>query len=375
LALWCSAGIARADENKAAPCDLGRNAALTYWRAFAVFPEMTKEEDNIVASRPGNEPKSTLEQRADLVKRWSSSLQLMHEAATISECDWGVNYEKEGPDALLPHLGKARSLARAATFRARYFWEIGRRKDAAEDIRAAVIMARQVGKDGSDTLIAALVQMTLESTALNSAALLLTDRDSADIFSNALGDFLDGSAVPMVDKSILFEKKVFIPWFRNMISSEGTKAIDKFVSLGVENADVKKLRALSAAEILRCLDQVEEQYRQIAERWALPYPEFVATGEAFLEKIRANGNPLTNMLIGSLTGIRSEDEKFYVKWAMFRAAIEIRREGESALNKVLNPADGKPFLYTDLGGGAFELKSALDVRGPLAMTFGQPPAK
>ena len=70
LALLCSAGAVSAQESKAPTSDLGRNAALTYWRAFAAFPEMTKEEDLVVSSRPGSEPKSTPEQRADLAKRW-----------------------------------------------------------------------------------------------------------------------------------------------------------------------------------------------------------------------------------------------------------------------------------------------------------------
>ena len=54
LALLCSAGAVSAQESKAPPSDLGRNAALTYWRAFAAFPELTKEESSIVAAyRPG----------------------------------------------------------------------------------------------------------------------------------------------------------------------------------------------------------------------------------------------------------------------------------------------------------------------------------
>ena len=41
----------------------------------------------------------------------------------------------------------------------------------------------------------------------------------------------------------------------------------------------------------------------------------------------------------------------------------------------MEPPDGKPFLYTALEGGAFELKSAMRVREEnIVMTFGQPPA-
>jgi hypothetical protein len=41
----------------------------------------------------------------------------------------------------------------------------------------------------------------------------------------------------------------------------------------------------------------------------------------------------------------------------------------------MEPPDGKPFLYTVLEGGAFELKSAMQVREEnIVMTFGQRPA-
>jgi hypothetical protein len=58
------------------------------------------------------------------------------------------------------------------------------------------------------------------------------------------------------------------------------------------------------------------------------------------------------------------------------AALTYWRGDEAALNKVMNPADGKPFEHTALEGGAFELGSAQAVAEVLiAMTFGRPPAK
>ena len=129
LALLCSAGLTFAEESKPAPCDLGRNAALTYWRAFAMFPEMTKDEREIVMyPNPKTAPKSSMEQRADLVKRWRRALELMYEAVAIPQCDWGIDYEQEGYGAALPQLAKARDLAKAAAFRARYLSEIGKQK-------------------------------------------------------------------------------------------------------------------------------------------------------------------------------------------------------------------------------------------------------
>ncbi len=364
LALLCSAGAVSAQEGKAPPSDLGRNAALTYWRAFAAFPELTKEESSIVAAYPpGFEPKSTPEQRADLAKRLTRALELMHEASQIPQCNWGIDYEKEGPNVDLTYLAKTRNLGRAAAFRARYFWQEGKRKEAAEDLRAAVIMARQVGNDGHDTLIAVLVQIANESIVDSSLAVLLTDRESADVLANALGDLVNGSAAPLMRNAILTEKEVCLPWMADQAQTEMHSTEPKAINLTPE-------------AIRQWMDELGKQYAEVAALFDLPFQEFLAKKPALEGKIQAGKNPLAGSLLSALTGAREEEEKYRVQWAMVRAAIAIRREGEAALQKVLNPADGKPFVYAALEGGAFELKSALPIRDKqIAMTFGRAPAK
>ena len=370
LAFWCSTALALAEESKPVPCDLGRNAALTYWRAFAMFPEMTKDEENIVSRVPELAPMSTPEQRADLAKRWGASLQLMREAADIPQCDWGVNYEKEGPGEMLPQLAKARALARAAAFRARYFWEIGQRKEAAEDLRSAVILARQVGNEGRDTLTAVLVQIAMESIVDRTTALLLTDRESADVLSKGLGDLVNGSPARLASNAILAEKKAFIPWFRREFSANPVET--------KSSKDLPpELRGYPVKDVPQALDELEKQYDKITALFRLPFREYLANRSALEEEIKASKNPFSTGILPALTRIRDEEERYRIRWAMVRAAIEIRREGESALSKVSDPSDGKPFQYTALEGGAFELKSALRVEGSqeIVMTFGRAPAK
>ncbi|MGO8705245.1 MAG: hypothetical protein ACLQVA_15655 [Candidatus Brocadiia bacterium] len=367
LALLCSAGAVSAQESKAPPSDLGRNAALTYWRAFAAFPELTKEESSIVdVYRPGFEPKSTPEQRADLAKRWGRALELMHEASQIPQCNWGIDYEKEGPNADLTYLAKSRDLGKAAAFRARYFWQEGKRKEAAEDLRAAVIMARQVGNDGHDTLIAVLVQIANESIVDRSLAVLMTDRESADVLASALGDLVNGSAAPLMRNATLTEKKVCLPWIATVVTQEMS-----------DPGAAAKRPDLTPEAIRQWVDELGKQYDEVAALFGLPFQEFLAKKPALEEKIKASKNPFAgSTMLSALTGPREEEEKYRVQWAMVRAAIAIRREGEAALQKVLSPADGKPFVYTALEGGAFELKSALPIRDKqIAMTFGRAPVK
>ena len=101
LALLFNTGLALAGESETAAPGLGRNAALTYWCAFALSPEMTKEDGNIIRLRPG--PKVPPEKKAEVVKEWDLALRQMHEAVAIPQCDWGIDYEKNGLEAQLPY--------------------------------------------------------------------------------------------------------------------------------------------------------------------------------------------------------------------------------------------------------------------------------
>ena len=289
----------------------------------------------------------------------------MREASQIPQCNWGIDYEKEGPNADLTYLAKTRKLAWAAAFRARYFWQEGKRKEAAEDLRAAVIMARQVGNDGHDTLIAVLVQIANESIVDSTLAALLTDRESADVLANALGDLVNGSAAPLMRNATLTEKKTCLPWIMYVATQEMSDP-----ALAAKRPD------LTPEAIRHWMDELGKQYDEVAALFDLPFQEFLAKRPALEEKIKASKNPFAESLLSALTGARGEEEKYRVQWAIVRAAIEIRREGEAALQKVLNPADGKPFVYTALEGGAFELKSDLKIRDKeIALIFGRAPEK
>lgn len=374
LALLFNTGLVLAGEGETVTPDLGRNAALTYWRAFAFSPEMTKEDGNIIRLRPG--PKVSPEKRAELVKEWETALRLMHEAVAIPQCDWGIDYEKNGPEAQLPHLSKARELAMAAAFRATCFWEKGQRKEAADDLRATMIMSRQVGNDGRDTMIGMLVQLSIEQIVQRATAELLTDRESAELFSDVLGDFSKGSPALLAKNAILSDKRISIPWLRREFASQpdfGKRLID-YTSQEDKEAQAK-LRQLQQGDAPKLLDELGQQYDELADISAMPFLEFRARLPAFLDKIKASENPLSELFLISVSHVRDEDEKVRIKWAMVRAAIEFRREGEKAFSEIMEPPDGKPFLYTALEGGAFELKSAMQVREEnIVMTFGQLPA-
>jgi len=360
-----------ADRPGPAPCDLGRNAALTYWRAFGSIPKTTKEEDDALSARPGVATKLSPEQAADLVKRWSDALYLMRKAADILQCNWGIDYEIDGAETLLPHIVKAHALTRAAAFRARYLWQEEHRKEAAEDLRYALIMARQVGHDGRDSIIEVLVQIThMEKTVQDTAAFLMTDRNSADVLAEVLGDLVNGSTAPLARNAILADKRAFIPWFRRKFVSDRSAAIAAMAGNPDSDKTQARLRQLRTDEVLTFLDELDKQYDEMAAFVSLPSQEFLAKWPTLYGEIKSGENPFAESA-ADLLRVRADVEAYNIRWAMIRAAIAIRREGEAALGKVLNPGDGKPFEYIPLETDAFRLRSAQPVGvDEIVMTFG-----
>ena len=111
-------GYASAD----APLDLGDNAALKYWQAFAQLPKFTDAQEHklnaefltmpLDAARTGNRDQGRLRVADDAP------------SGSVPRCDWGLGYE-EGIELLLPHAQAARTLATLACLRARIRFEDG----------------------------------------------------------------------------------------------------------------------------------------------------------------------------------------------------------------------------------------------------------
>jgi hypothetical protein len=224
------------------------------------------------------------------------------------------------------------------------------------------------------------VQLAIEGIVQDATAKMLTDREAGDMFVNVFGDFMNGSSAPLAKNAMLAEKRGCVSWFRRRAESEPDigKHLAKELGYDAGTSELAaKLNQLGQADVIKLLGELDTQYDEIADVMGLPFQECQAKVPALMEKIKESKNPFSNLLLPAFTRLREEEERLdRVRWAMVRAAIKIRGEGESALSKVTDPFDGKPFQYTGLEGGAFELKSAL-VRDnhQIVMTFGRILAK
>jgi hypothetical protein len=364
--------------------DLGRNAALIYWQAFYELKnDMTPEQDQmfdqwVKADRKGVASGLTDDQLDNLFNHFEPAASLMRKAVAIGPCDWGVNYE-EGPLARLPHLGQARNLGRAAVFCAQRSWQKGDPKTAVENLRACVVLARQAGNDGRDTVIGGLVQIAIEGMAQKAAAALMADRTAADLLADALGDLAKGPPANLSENGMRSERNIFMPWLRRNLTESSAEARKRFVGdmtdlmgKGDESRSgvAQKLKLTNAQpdELRNWLEQLDKYYVESATAMRLPYHEFLVQAQ----KLASDMNPLESVVIPNLFQLRYQEEQYRIKWAMVRAGIAIRRDGENALSKVADPSDGKPFGYKALEGGVFQLTSALTLegQGPITLTFG-----
>ncbi len=157
--------------------DLGANAALRYWQAFAALPKFTDAEQTKLIAENLTMPLDA--QAGESVSKAEYALRMMHHGAKLRRCDWGIEWEADGIEVLLPQMTAARVLSSLACLRARFRFEEGRREEAIHDIVAATQLGRQVSRDGS--LIGVLVGYNIEGRMNDAIALYLPKLDPQSI--------------------------------------------------------------------------------------------------------------------------------------------------------------------------------------------------
>jgi len=228
--------------------DIGVNAALRYWQAFAVMPELTKEQETLVRTWKVID----LDKKSgSVVKSSGLALRLLQQGAAMGACDWSVDWEN-GVSAVLPHLGKARRLARLAMLRARHCLAEGKKGQAVSDALACIALARHVGTGGA--MVQTLVCWAIENDAVGFLAEKLGDMDRASL--RELKRLL-----AKLPKEVTFsdamrgERRFVADWLLAKLRKEGLKRAQQaaervFGKVGMNNDDMTKAKATEILESL-----------------------------------------------------------------------------------------------------------------------------
>ncbi|MBI2921749.1 MAG: hypothetical protein HYY18_11755 [Planctomycetes bacterium] len=342
------------------------NAALGYWRAFAVMkePDDAARLDALRAVAEGQAPWDP--SLADDLSANADALAEMRRASRLAECDFGLNME-DGFSLLLPHLAKARSLARLNAADGERLFAGGRKAEAVEAWLAGVRFGAHLSQD--QVLISHLIAKVLATSgfrALTRHAAALEGPELAKIAEEVgaipaygwdWGVALEGErrCAGDVVRSILAEKDPVdgIRKFVSIIGTDGGGGLsveDLAEQAGVPVADVKDAgkvreyfeRALREYDAM--LDRVEAAMRMPG--WE-GIPELTKIGEE-----GAGKNVLIQLLMPATTGVGRARAELEVERAGLLGVVALARhrleKGQDSatlagMDLPLDPFSGKPF--------------------------------
>jgi hypothetical protein len=334
------------------------NAAVIYREAFALYNALSKEEKELIGEWRSNVDASVA---AELCEKVQPICDLLHQAATVSNCDWGL----EQPirfETRLPHLNPARNMARTAAWSVAHC-RTGDPSAAIDDLLAASQLGQNVS---SSCLIGHLVDLSMQGIVIDSvaehASLLASAGDTrlAELFKNAsynesLRDAFELEADMVTREADKLAAGPPEEGLRELIQiSDNAKAVPQIQSMGLE-------------QVIADLRQVAELQRQLVQA-----PEWSdAEYRAWLTSVDEAGktDPFVEVFVTGLDKAAIRTQAMTVRTAMAGAGLAVTQDGPDALQSHPDPSTGQPFAYTKTADG-FELQSSFQFQEkPVALSF------
>jgi hypothetical protein len=342
--------------------DLGANAALKYWQAFATLPPLTATEQRTLNAECLTMP---LDDRArGMVARAAYSLRMLHYGAALSRCNWSLNLKEEGIGVLLPHNDAARVLASLACLQARLHLEAGHPAEAIDNLIDGMTLARHVSQDSVFVMV--LAEYAIEHRMIEALALSLPRLDSRTIkdLKTRLGALPQGCHL---SKALRMEEKWGLDYLIRLVKE--TRDPESLLALATRLCDTPEKGRQFLQEcggtrdgVLQTAEEARTGYEQMARHMDLPLDQFEKEWDG--EQKKQAGNPVFRILFPAVEKARLAQARISVRRALLAAALDVQLDGRDALKKHSDPVVGGPFEYSPFEGG-FELRSAWTVDEPL----------
>jgi hypothetical protein len=354
----------------AAQPDLGANAAMKYWQAFALLPALDMDQEKVLQDWD----KAPLDAAVlKLIEKSRPSRVYLHRGAQLPRCDWSLDYD-DGFFLLVAHIPKVRTLARLAALHARHEFEQGHGKAGWDDVTDLLRLARHVETD--PLMINQLVGYSIEAIAIEAAAPYLPQLKP--ILPATAPETLP--AGPTLAQLVLKEKQVGPVWLiRELRQAEKQKegswqdVWKTVLAAPAEGERVDPELVKSAKTFDQAVRRVEDLlplYDELAKLVALPWKEFDARYPEFFSKAKA-ANPLAGAILPAMQHFVASQRRAETRRALFKAALAVVQGGPDRLKGIPDPSGDGPFEYRALDPG-FELRSKLIVNGhPLTLTAGK----
>ena len=118
------------------------NAALQYWQAFALIPQLDVSEKQLLSQVAKHE--RPLEDAKRFLTQSRSAMKLAARVKVETPCRWKLN--EDGLEFELPHLNPAVMLAHLFVLQSRVDLEAGRQEHAVENLTHAMVLARNLNE-------------------------------------------------------------------------------------------------------------------------------------------------------------------------------------------------------------------------------------
>lgn len=350
--------------------ELGANAALHYWQAFAGLPRLDEAQGKKLAA-------SLTVPLDDETRRWAQqsddSFRELRHGAALPRCAWGVSLG-DGFAAVLHHPQAARTLAHLTCLRVRQAFATDRPQEALDDAVATMTMARHLSADG--TLISWLVGAAIEQQMYEVLAQHLRDLGTAD--RARLAQRIDRlpTGGPLA-ACLRTEETAGLDWFIARVkATKGAKDLQNVLALlhgeGGEEKAKKMLQDAggTAQGVIRAAEEIRPIYGTFARKLTLPPDRFVREWNAEAERLK--NNPVFALLAPALPKVRYADARLETRRAMWKAALAVVERGPEAGKERRDPFGDGPFTYETFEGG-FILKAKMTTPDdkPLTLTVGR----
>ncbi len=362
-----------ADQAPDAKTELGANAAVKYWQAFALMPALDKDQEKILddwKKAPLNAPV------LKLIDASSVSRVYLLRGAKLPRCDWSLDYE-DGILLRLPFLPKALTLARLTALHARHEFEQGHWQAGWDDVTAMLKLARDI--EQAPIMIANLVGYRIESIAIDAACPYLPDLKPV---LPAASDFLDRPpARERFRQLVLKEREIGPLWLIRELKETERREPGSWQRLWndtllapaeqLNDRDREAIRSVRTFEqAIKLLEAILPLSDELANVASLPWKDFDVRYPEFAAKAQASAS-LAGYILPTMDKFVASGRRNEAQRALFKAAIAVVRRGPDALGQFPDPFGDGPFAYRALDRG-FELKSRLDVNGrQVTLTVGK----
>ena len=333
------------------------NAATIYREAFAMYDALSKEQKDLIKDWRTNVDLSVA---AELCEKIQPICDLMHQAAAVSNCDWGL----EQPitfETRLPHLNRGRNMARVAVWSVAHC-RTGDPSAAVDDLVASSQFGQNVASP--PLLVGHVVHMAIQDMVIDSttehAKMLVNAGDTrlVELFNNT--DYDKGLRHAFEQEADMVTREA-----DRLTAMPPEEAMHELMTL--DEGYSSQIQSMGPAQAIAGLRQVAELQRQYIQALELPeadYRKWLTSLEAIQE-----ANPFVAGFVYSLIRPVDKTRAMTVRTAMVAAGLAVVQGGPDALQSHPDPSTGQSFAYTRTADG-FELQSSFQFQEkPVKLSF------